>query len=290
MSVTTTIIQTNDGTNKKALYAPPGSVVTPKEDNSATDSALNIYNYNPERDNLVYLVAISVIIIVYYLLFANLGNDGQGRSLGVLVVELIIWTIFVFLLLLNGLQYLFHINVNRFLQDLFTPSAIGAGLENSIANLRKEVFHISENDYTYKEAKAICSAYDAELATYDQIEEAYNQQGEWCSYGWSDNQMALFPTQKESWEKLQKIKGHENDCGRPGVNGGKIGNPNAKFGVNCYGFRPNIKAGERKAMATTKAFPQSRQDVEFEKKVNEYKANINNIMVSPFNKARWSVI
>jgi hypothetical protein len=31
--------------------------------------------------------------------------------------------------------------------------------------------------------------------------------------------MALFPTQKETWDKLQKIKGHEHDCGRPGING-----------------------------------------------------------------------
>ena len=38
--------------------------------------------------------------------------------------------------------------------------------------------------------------------------------------------MALFPTQYEHWEHLQKIKGHENDCGRPGVNGGYIDNPN----------------------------------------------------------------
>ena len=49
------------------------------------------------------------------------------------------------------------------------------------------------------------------------------------------NQLALFPTQYGKWERLQKIKGHENDCGRPGINGGYIDNPNVKFGINCYG-------------------------------------------------------
>ena len=37
---------------------------------------------------------------------------------------------------------------------------------------------------------------------------------------------------KKYLEKLQKIKGHEHDCGRPGINGGYIDNPNVRFGVN----------------------------------------------------------
>ena len=48
----------------------------------------------------------------------------------------------------------------------------------------------------------------------------------------------LFPTQKKLYDKLQKIPGHENDCGRQGVNGGYIKNPHVKFGVNCYGKKP----------------------------------------------------
>jgi hypothetical protein len=46
-----------------------------------------------------------------------------------------------------------------------------------------EVFNISNNLYTYDDAKSICSAYDASLATYDQIEKSYNGGGEWCSRG-----------------------------------------------------------------------------------------------------------
>ena len=31
---------------------------------------------------------------------------------------------------------------------------------------------------------------------------------------------------------MQKIEGHEHDCGRPGVNGGYIANPNVNFSRN----------------------------------------------------------
>ena len=64
------------------------------------------------------------------------------------------------------------------------------------------------------------------------------------SSGWSDGQMALFPTQQKTFDNLQKIEGHENDCGRPGVNGGFMANPNIRFGVNCYGNKPKIKEEE----------------------------------------------
>ena len=84
----------------------------------------------------------------------------------------------------------------------------------SSQNGHGEVFHVPNNIYNYEEAKAICKAYDSELATYDQIEDAYNKGANWCSYGWSEGQLALFPTQKNVYDDLQKNKGHENDCGQ----------------------------------------------------------------------------
>ena len=39
------------------------------------------------------------------------------------------------------------------------------------------------------------------------------------NYGWSDGQMAYFPTQKDTWDKLQKNPNTKHACGRPGVNG-----------------------------------------------------------------------
>ena len=71
---------------------------------------------------------------------------------------------------------------------------------------QKEVFHIKRNIYSYDDAKAVCKAHGAKLANYSQIETAYNNGAEWCGYGWSSDQMGLFPTQKETWEKMQKKK------------------------------------------------------------------------------------
>ena len=104
----------------------------------------------------------------------------------------------------------------------------------------KEVYHIPGNNYTFEDSRAICNAYGGKLADIKQMQDAWKDGAEWCSYGWSKDQMALFPTQYKHWKRLQKIDGHENDCGRPGVNGGYIDNPNVRFGVNCYGTKPKM--------------------------------------------------
>jgi hypothetical protein len=106
------------------------------------------------------------------------------------------------------------------------------------APVNQEVFNISNNLYTYQQAQDVCSSYGARLATYDEIEAAYVDGGEWCNYGWSASQMALFPTQKDTWNRLQRTQNHKNDCGRPGINGGYMENPEFQFGANFYGTNP----------------------------------------------------
>ena len=44
---------------------------------------------------------------------------------------------------------------------------------------QKEVFNVGGNEFTYDEASAVCAAYDAELATYDQVNTAYEGGAEW---------------------------------------------------------------------------------------------------------------
>ena len=113
-------------------------------------------------------------------------------------------------------------------------------VKDEIKNARgeNEVFNVSNNVYSYEEAQEVCTAFDASLATYDQIEHSYKNGGEWCNYGWSAGQMAFFPTQKKTWETLQKSEGTKHACGRPGINGGFIDNPYVRFGANCYGKKP----------------------------------------------------
>jgi hypothetical protein len=107
----------------------------------------------------------------------------------------------------------------------------------------KQVFNVSNNLYTYEEAQEVCKAFDSTLATYDQLESSYEHGGEWCNYGWSEGQMAYFPTQKSTWSKLQQNPKTKHSCGRPGINGGFINNPYVKFGVNCYGTKPKQPDG-----------------------------------------------
>jgi len=152
----------------------------------------------------------------------------------------------------------------------------------------KQVFNIPGNVYNYQDANAICKAYGSRLASYNEIENSYNKGAEWCNYGWSADQMALFPTQKNTYDKLRKIKGHEHDCGRPGVNGGYIANPNVKFGVNCYGYKPEINSVEKEMMQNTSPYPKTEKDLQLEKQVEHWKQRIDQVLVSPFNYDTWS--
>ena len=156
-----------------------------------------------------------------------------------------------------------------------------------------EVFNVL-GGYTYDQAQYICKAYDAELANYDQIENTYNTGGEWCNYGWSDGQHALFPTQKTTWEKLQKSADPNKriSCGRPGVNGGYITNSNTKLGVNCYGIKPELLAKDTnvKEQEQGKVFAKSKEDEEIEKKVEFWKEQIKygNVNINHHNYQVWS--
>lgn len=151
-----------------------------------------------------------------------------------------------------------------------------------------EVFHIPNNKYNYEEASAICKSFDAKLATYEQLEKAYNNGAEWCSYGWSDNGLALFPIQKKTYNKMQKKKGYEHSCGRPGINGGYIANKHAKFGVNCYGVKPVINNIERRMMEENNIIPKTSEERRIENKIDNYRQDLANVILAPFNNNEWS--
>jgi hypothetical protein len=154
-----------------------------------------------------------------------------------------------------------------------------------------EVFNISNNLYTYDDAKAVCTAYGARLATYDEVEEAYNKGGEWCNYGWSSDQMALFPTQKLTWYNLQRNPKHKNDCGRPGVNGGYMENPYIRFGVNCFGKKPAATDKDKAEMNANKDMivPKTEEEIELDKKVQFWKENADKLLnINSFNRNKWS--
>ena len=107
-----------------------------------------------------------------------------------------------------------------------------------MTDLKEGVFHIY-GSFTYKEAQAIVRKLKCNLASWRQMKDAYKHGANWCDYGWSKEQQAYYPIQKGFYDKL-KEKGHENNCGKPGLNGGYFRNKNLKFGINCYGLRPNL--------------------------------------------------
>jgi hypothetical protein len=257
-------------------------------------------------DTKIYLlISLVVVIIIYGIFFAFLGGASQGQgqgetssvgNAGLKFFEVMLWSIFIVLIILNGFQYFFDVNLTTRFINFFTDKpkleiVMDVPQDEPVQELKikREVFNIPDNTYTYDDAKAVCAAYGAQLASYDQIENAYKGGGEWCNYGWSDKQMALFPTQKETWDKLQKIKGHEHDCGRPGINGGFIDNKNVQFGVNCYGYKPIITAAETDKMQHAPIFPQSMSDIEHQKRVDYWKKRIPEIMLSPFSRSTWSI-
>jgi hypothetical protein len=168
-------------------------------------------------------------------------------------------------------------------------NSFGSSSSSSVPEIKykNQIFNIPGNTYNYENAKAVCTAYGAKLATYSQIEDAYKEGGEWCNYGWSEGQMALFPTQKKTYDKLQTIPNHEHNCGRPGINGGFISNPQIKFGVNCYGHKPKMTNEEEQLMENTTPYPLTAQEIAFQKRVDYWRTKVDEILVSPFNYNNW---
>jgi len=146
-----------------------------------------------------------------------------------------------------------------------------------------EVFHVESNTYSYDDAKNVCKLLGSRLATYEEVERAYQNGANWCSYGWSDEQLALFPIQKSLYNQLKTIPGHQHDCGRPGVNGGYIEDGKTKFGVNCYGKKPYMTDKDAEFMKNYTYTPtMSAKD---QAKIDD---EVNNILIAPFNKDKWS--
>jgi len=148
---------------------------------------------------------------------------------------------------------------------------------------RKEVFNISRNVYTFGDAEPLCRAFGAELATYDQVKEAYQAGADWCNYGWIKGQLAVYPTQKSTYEKLQHGPEEERmSCGLPGVNGGYFPNADQRFGVNCYGVRPAESALDERIQR------EERSATAYDREVNRFKAERDSIGVNPWNSHQWS--
>ena len=297
--------QTNDSTNDSSADSVPVST------NQLTEYYDEFNNWLANPVGIIVLVVIVGGLALIIGTTKNNKSDNVMESLGTtpkegnaysLIIVIILGLLFAYLII-NFFQYFLNIDIWASLTNIFEPEAdLAINVQTDTPTttttstpvpeikFHKQVFNIPQNTYTYPDAKALCTAYGAELATYSQIEDAYNKGAEWCNYGWSDEQMAYFPTQQKTFDNLQEIDGHENDCGRPGINGGFMANPALKFGANCYGYKPKMTSDEEELMNTQSPYPLTKKDVAMQNRVDYWKDNLTSILVSPFNYTNWSKI
>ena len=273
---------------------------------------ISYYYYNPSSGetikkrmyntlNDVNTAIFSGLFLVFYGLIVfvfHIPTSGAGSPISLLMLSTFAAIVFTITAIVAFCKYVLGISIldSDSLNSLWGENSSNVDASNNVIpytttfpNETNEVFNISNNLYTYDDARAVCTAYGARLATYDEIEDAYNKGGEWCSYGWSEGQMAYFPTQKATWDELQKNPRAKNNCGRPGVNGGYMENPYIKFGVNCFGKKPKPTDKDLQTMAANKLQPKTSEDVLMDKKVKFWKENADKLLnVNSFNRKVWS--
>lgn len=275
-------------------------------------SYIVFYNKNAKTDavdelrkqmsdfNTVYYVGTGLILLHLAMFIASKIGDGSPFSIGLFIS--VAWIYMVVLLLVNFTSSVFKIPVldmifNDHVKETKAVVDVGVGVDAKAVDAKPvvpvsedEVFNISNNLYTYDDARNICSAYGAKLATYDDMEKAYTGGAEWCNYGWSEDQMAFFPTQKATWTELQKSEKKKNNCGRPGINGGYMANPNIKFGVNCFGKKPKASDADLARLSSaTQASPLTPEDEATNAKIKYWKDNAEKMLVlNSYNRKKWS--
>lgn len=257
---------------------------------------------SPSKLPMLLATAGVIGVFVYFYIYgfpSFTGGPWVYGGIGILLIAGILYmafqnpvALYLYLLLAGILLYVLYyfgyisastskktLDINLYEKPTPAP-AKGANGQSTGFPLPEEpqVFYVADNTFTYADAPSVCAAYGAELATYSQIEQAYNAGAEWCGYGWSQGGLALFPTQFKTWEKSQLEQGcsAKNACGRPGINGGYF-DPSNKFGVNCYGRKPTEPKGQRRAAN------QAMNNL-----TKRYKDEIRKFTVAGFNAKDWS--
>lgn len=263
-----------------------------------SDSYYKIKHFIEDQTSIFTVIS---FILGFYLCiyFLQIDMSYEKQASSIRFIDTSMWIVFIILFISDFFTLFFNVSIIDLLDDVFQPKNIAvkdsSGNQDTSGNLKiepeNEVFNVSNNLYTYEDAPEVCSLYGAKLATYEQIEEAYNNGGEWCNYGWSDGQMALFPTQKSTWMKLQGSEQTKQNCGRPGINGGYMENKNILFGVNCYGKKPAASKNDLAYMDANKeiVIPKSAEDAEVNYKIEMWKNNPDIFLkMNSFNRSQWN--
>ena len=77
-----------------------------------------------DKTNPLVLIALTAIIIFYFIVFSYLGYNVQysqaPQSGGMRFIEIVMWGLVVFLVLINGIQYFFKIDVKTAVKNVFS--------------------------------------------------------------------------------------------------------------------------------------------------------------------------
>lgn len=247
-------------------------------------------------NNSFSIAEVLIFIILFYtgVYVLKIPMSYPEKSLLITILESKAFLLLIVLAAVQFFKEVFGIRIADMIYNMFSTTATTSSDIPDVTDVplpQNEVFNISNNLFTFDDATKVCKSFDAQLATYDQIEDAYQNGAEWTSYGWSDGQHAYFPTQKDTWASLQKVKGHEHDLGRPGVNGGYFANPNVRFGVNCYGIKPAMSNSEKALMDSRKEqiYPKTPNEQMLDKKVKFFQDNKDKLLViNSYNSNKWS--
>ena len=154
-----------------------------------------------------------------------------------------------------------------------------------------QVFSISDNIWTYDDAEAVCKSFDSELATYQQMVNAYKEGANWCNRGWiksdenSPSKETAHPIQDEFYQKMQENEpSRQDECGTTGLNRSTWENTELMFGVNCYGKKNSPRTHEK--VKNRYMSDKERRLAEKVARINKMKSNLS---VLPFDSERWSI-
>jgi hypothetical protein len=224
-----------------------------------------------------------VLIPIFIVLLGMIFSTNQYNAL-----EFLMLLFFMIIIYIIGANYFFGVQLTAVLNHLFDKPQVDVDISQPVEPVEPsnsndqddkktyppQTYHV-QGKFNYNEAKAVCKAYNGKLASLKHLEHAYRNGAEWCDYGWSDDRMALYPTQYDTWVSYQGTP-DEKRCGIPGVNGGYNMNINQHLGANCFGKKPDGKMPPAPAPATT-----------IDSKAQEWLNK--NLTIAPFNYNEWSV-
>ena len=254
-------------------------------------------------NNPTSIFSVLAFIVGFYLIIYIVGIPMTNalKPSSIAFIDLLSWLLFIILLICDFFIIFLNTSLaNSIFNNQNSSSSSSSSSSDTSYNRfsqdtssNDEVFNIANNIYTYETARDACSAYGARLANYHEIENAYNNGGEWCNYGWSEGRMALFPTQTKTWARLEKSEETRNRCGRPGVNGGYMENPELLFGVNCFGKKPQATSQEIQKMQAEQKLAATQANTAATTKQNLKVDFLKNnkdtlLVVNAFNPYNWS--